>query len=195
MAHPPGSDTLASPWRASSGAHLEAGAHFPNDIVGRKGGCDSGSLQPEGIAFTQRRSRFDRDGDAETLQQLSHGPHIGQPGHIPQHQWLGRQQRCGHQLQRRILRAADGYGARQARASTNANPVHDPSNRPERPESDACSVADALVTDGKQRRPLCSLGGMVAPSRHIFPNIFRVFGAVWGHFGGNQLLAPLQIGP
>ena len=112
--------------------HLEAGAHFADDIVGRQRGFDLGDMQAHRVALPQRGAASDVHADAELHQQIAHPADVGEARHVAQRHRLVGQQRRGHQFQRRILGAADGNFTLEAVAAPYPDSVHFPSRRPYR---------------------------------------------------------------
>jgi hypothetical protein len=97
--------------------HEDAGAHLADDVVGRLG-------VGHGAAEAERAVGAVLDGDAVLGEQRAHGRDVGEAGHVLQHEALVGEQARDHERQRRVLGAADGNGALERPAASDADAVH-----------------------------------------------------------------------
>ncbi len=113
--------------------HLEARAHLAHDVVRRERGFDGRGVQADRVAAAQAIATPDVEVHAELHHQVGHGIHIGQARHVADRHRLVGQDRRRHELERRILGAADRNFTLEAVAAPDAYPVHCPSGSGRRP--------------------------------------------------------------
>ena len=159
------------------GQHLKRGAHFSHHVVGGKAGGEVGGVEGISVAGADAGARRVGNADAEALQQLGHGADIGQARDIGQDQGISRQQRGRHQLEGRILGAADGDFPRKPPSAAYSYPVHGPVMGEGRP------VWQEAFGGGAAAMPVWGRGG--AWTGWTDPVGGRHFAGIWG-FSGRQ---------
>ena len=118
MAQPPGSDTRASPTRASSGPSTSTDARILRTM---SYGASVLAIGPPSDMVRPSSDRFHRD--AVLRQQQRHGGDVGKPRHVRQHQPLVGEQAGGHQRQGGVLGAADADLAGERPATADADAI------------------------------------------------------------------------
>ena len=159
------------------GQHLKRGAHFAHHVVGGEGRSDGGGVEGISVTRTDALPRRVGDANAEAFEQVGHGAHIGQARDIGQDQGISRQQRRRHQLEGRILGAADGDFPRKPPSAAYSYPVHGPVMGEGRP------VWQEAFGGRAATMPVWGRGG--AWTGWTDPVGARHFAGIWG-FSGRQ---------
>ena len=111
MAQPPGSDTRASPMRATSGASTQKLARILRDELVRRGGVDDvggGDVQRLAvIGGLAGALAADHDVDAVIAEDALQQRDVGEPRHVVEDQRLVGEQARDHQGQRGVFRPRD----------------------------------------------------------------------------------------